>query len=72
MATHSRGSQTSRAADWLIVLDVARGERLGDEVRFVSCVELVAEVLDVTFHGSRRDPQFLRALLRRKPAGDAL
>jgi len=46
------------------MLDVAAGQRLGDEVRLVARIELVAEVLDVPLDGAGRDPQLLRALLR--------
>jgi hypothetical protein len=51
---------------------VAAGERLGDEMRLVLGVELVAEILDVTFDRSRGDPQLQRALFGGQAAGDAL
>jgi len=53
-------------------LDVAGGKRLGDQVRLVARVELVAEVLDVPLDRARCNPQLLRALLRRATAGNAL
>lgn len=53
-------------------LDVAARERLGDEVRLVARVELIAQVLDVTLDGARGDPELLGALLRGEPASDAL
>src|SRR5436309_2960582 len=53
-------------------LEVAARERLGDQVRFVLGVELVAEVFDVPFNGTRSDAQLLCALLGRQAAGDAL
>ena len=51
---------------------MAAGERLGDEVRLVLGVELVAEILDVPFNGAWGDAQLLRTLFRRHPAGNAL
>ena len=51
---------------------MAAGERLGNQVRLVLGVELVAEVLDVPFDRPRSDPELLRALLGREAAGDAL
>jgi len=53
-------------------LDVARGERLGDQVRLVARVQLVAEILDVPLDRARGDAELLRALLGRQPAGNAL
>ena len=51
---------------------MAACERLGDEVRLVAGVELVAEVLDVSLDCARSDPELLRALLGREARGDAL
>ena len=53
-------------------LKVAAGERLGDQVRLVLGVELVAEVFDVPFDSARGDAQLLRALLGGQTPGDAL
>lgn len=60
---------------WLVgwrLLEVAGRERLCDQVRLVTGVQLVAQIFDVTLDGPRRDAQLLRALLRREAAGDAL
>jgi len=54
------------------LLEVTAGECLGDQVRLVPRVQLVAEVLDVALHGPRSDAEFLRALLRREAACNAL
>ena len=74
-ATHSKGIdchesrlRTSATAG----LDVTGGKRLGDQVRFVPRVELVAEILDVTLDGAGGDAELLCALLGRQPLGDAL
>src|SRR3954469_16826489 len=53
-------------------LNKTRGKSLGDQMRLVPSVELVAQILDVTLHGSRRDAQLLRALLGRQALGDTL
>jgi len=45
---------------------------LGDKVRLVFGVQLVAQVFDVTFDRARGDAQLLRALLRREPTCNAL
>ena len=45
---------------------------LGDKVRLVAGVELVAEIFDVPLDGARRDAQLLRALLGGQPECDAL
>ena len=50
---------------------MAARECLGDEVRLVLRVELVAEILDVTLDGPRCNAQLLRALFRREPGRDA-
>jgi hypothetical protein len=52
--------------------DVARGERLGDQVRLVARVQLVAEILDVPLDRARGDAELLRALLGGQSAGNAL
>jgi hypothetical protein len=64
------GGVAARASD--AFLEVAAGERLGDEMRLVLGVQLVAEILDVPLNRPRSNPELLRALLRRQPAGDAL
>jgi hypothetical protein len=46
------------------VLDVTGREGLGDQMRLVARVELVAEVLDVALDRSRRDSELQRTLLR--------
>jgi hypothetical protein len=51
---------------------MAAGQGLGDQVRLVFRVELVAEILDMALDGPRSDPELLGALLRRQTAGDAL
>jgi len=53
-------------------LDVAARKCLGDQVRLVARVELVAKIFDVPLNRPWRDPQLQRALLGRVPAGNAL
>jgi hypothetical protein len=53
-------------------LNVAARKGLGDKVRLVARVELVAKIFDVALDGPGRDPELLRALLRGEAAGDAL
>jgi hypothetical protein len=53
-------------------LEVAAGERLGDEVRLVPRMQLVAKVFDVPLDRPRGDPKLLRALLGRQALSDAL
>ena len=60
-----------RLAAWR-ASDVAGGKRLGDQVRLIARVELVAEIFDVTLNRARRDSELLRALFRGEAAGDAL
>jgi hypothetical protein len=48
------------------------GKSLGDEMRLVSRVELVAEILHVPLHRSGRDAELLRALLRGQTSCNAL
>jgi len=55
-----------------LMSDVPRGERLGDQMRLVPGVELVAEIFDVALDSPRRDSELLSALLRGEPAGDTL
>ena len=43
-------------------LDVAAGKSLGNQMRLVARVELVAEVFDVALHRPRCDPKLLGAL----------
>ena len=54
------------------VLNVPAAQCLGDEVRLVPGVQLVAEVFDVTLHRARGDAELLRALLGRESASNAL
>ena len=51
---------------------MAAGQCLGDKMRLVFGVKLVAEILHVAFDRARGDAQLLSALLRRKPARNAL
>ena len=51
---------------------MAAGQSLGDQMRLVLGVELVAEILDVALNGPRSDPESLGALLGRQTAGNAL
>ena len=53
-------------------LNVARRQRLGDEVRLIAGMQLVSEILDVPLYSSRCNTELLRALLGRQPARDAL
>jgi len=53
-------------------LDMAGGERLGDQVRLVARVELVAEIFNMAFDRPRGDPELLRALLGREAGRNAL
>jgi hypothetical protein len=52
--------------------DVAARQGLGDQMRLIPSVQLVTKVLDVPLDRSRRNSKLLRALLRGKPACDAL
>jgi len=42
---------------------MAAGQSLGDEMRLVARVELVAEIFDVPLDRSRSNPELLSALL---------
>ena len=53
-------------------LDVARGERLGDQVRLVARIQLVAEILYMALDRPRSDAELLGTLLGGKSAGNAL
>jgi hypothetical protein len=53
-------------------LDVAGGECLGNKVRLVARMQLVAEIFDVPFDGARRDSELLGALLGRQAKSNAL
>ena len=53
-------------------LNVARRQRLGDEVRLIAGMQLVSEILDVPLYGSRGNTELLRALLGRQSARNAL
>ena len=48
------------------------GERLGDQVRLVARVELVAEIFDVALDRPRRDSELQSTLFRGQPSRDAL
>lgn len=62
--------------EWLLgrcdLLDVTAGERLGDKVRLVARVKLIAEVLDVPFDRAGRYAELLGTLLGGEAACDAL
>jgi hypothetical protein len=51
---------------------MAGGESLGDEVRLVPRVQLVAEIFDMTLNRTGSDPQLESALLRGQPSRDAV
>jgi hypothetical protein len=51
---------------------VPAGKRLGDEVRLVARVELVAQILDMSFDRAGSNAELLGALLGGEPACDAL
>ena len=51
---------------------MAARKRLGHQVRLVLRMQLVAEVLNVPLDRARSDAELHSALLRRKPACDAL
>ena len=50
---------------------MAAGECLGDKVRLVAGVELIAEILDVPLDRARGNAQLQRALLGGKATSDA-
>jgi hypothetical protein len=75
---HSKGSSIERELNRDFErrrggkLDVAAGKSLGDQVRLVARMKFVAEIFDVPLDRSRRNAQLQGALLRGKPASDAL
>src|SRR5690348_7211376 len=73
---HSKGSDECESAcrrnggGW--PSDVPAGKRLGDEVRLVARVKLVAQILDMSFDRAGSNAELLGALLGGEPACDAL
>lgn len=55
-----------------VSLEVAAGERLGDQVRLIARMQLVPKVFDVSLDRPWGDPELLRALLGRQALSDAL
>ena len=52
--------------------DMAGGKRLGDQVRLVPRIQLVAEILHMALDRPRSDAELLGTLLGGKSAGNAL
>ena len=52
--------------------DMAGGKRLGDQVRLVPRIQLVAEILHMALDRPRSDAELLCTLLGGKSAGNAL
>ena len=52
--------------------DVAGSKRLGDQVRLVLRIQLVAEILHMALDRPRRNTELLGTLLGGKPSGNAL